>query len=243
MVSAAKEIGRGSEAYANQVKGLPMLPMQIPEDDAASRPMSLAAAVGPRGGDSLRTYTAEPEHNAAKSPEALEKHKEILRKEAKKITNVDDALNQESYEDKAGIVAYYEDCVLISDMLSTCKWMNRWSYGAWSPELLAKLFSAGSGVETSVDDFFDFAGKIRTLERAYEAGEGLRREQDTLPKKAFKMANEEGHLLDPAKFEQMKSEYYELRGWDPETGVPTQETLRGLSVEDVTHVPNAEGKG
>jgi aldehyde:ferredoxin oxidoreductase len=232
LVSAAEEVGRGSEAFANQVKGLPMIPMQIPEDDAASRPMSLAAAVGPRGGDSLRTYTGEPEHTATKSTEALEIHKDILRHEAK-ISNLDSALDQGTYEDKAGIVAYYEDAVLISDMLSTCKWMNRWSYGAWSPELLARLVSAGSGVERSVDDLFDYARKIRTLERAYEAGEGLTREHDTLPRKAFKLANEEGHLLDPEKFEQMKSEYYELRGWDRETGLPADETLKELGVDDL----------
>jgi aldehyde:ferredoxin oxidoreductase len=242
LVSAAEEIGRGSEAYANQVKGLPMLPMQIPEDDAASRPMSLAVAVGPRGGDSLRTYTAEAEHRAAKSRQTLERHKDILRNEAK-ITNVDSALDQGTYDDKAGIIAYYEDAVLISDMLSTCKWMNRWSYGAWSPDLLARLLSAGSGTETSVDDFFEYANKIRTLERAFEAGEGLTREHDTLPKKAFKMANEEGHLLDPAKFEEMKSEYYLLRGWDPETGVPTEESLAALGLEDISIARNAKSKG
>ena len=158
-------------------------------------------------------------------------------KEAKGITNVDDALDQASYDDKAGIVAYYEDAVLISDMLSTCKWMYRWSYGAWSPELLAELFSAGSGVETHIGDLFDFASKIRTLERAYEAGEGLTREQDTLPNSAFDMAikegDPEGNLLDPAKFEEMKSQYYVLRGWDPRTGVPTRETLSGLGLDDV----------
>jgi aldehyde:ferredoxin oxidoreductase len=120
--------------------------------------------------------------------------------------------------------------------------MNRWSYGAWSPDLLARLLSAGSGTETSVDDLFDFARKIRTLERAYEAGEGLTREDDTLPRKAFKIANEEGHLLDPEKFELMKSEYYELRGWDPETGVPTEESLVALGLEDIAIARNAKSK-
>ena len=237
LVFAATEIGRGSEEYANQVKGQPMIPMQIPEDDAGSRTLSLAAAVGPRGGDALRTYTGEPEHTAASSPDALARHKDILRVEAKGITNVDSALDQASYDDKAGIVAYYEDAVLISDMLSTCKWMYRWSYGVWPGGLLASLFSAGSGIETDVQDLFEYAGKIRTLERAYEAGEGLTREHDTLPSKAFGVARDggtiEGDLLDPARFEEMKTQYYDLRGWDPQTGVPTQETLRGLGLHDV----------
>jgi aldehyde:ferredoxin oxidoreductase len=235
--SAAQEIGRGSEAYANQVKGLPMLPMQIPEDDAQSKPLSLATAVGPRGGDTLRTMTTTMENKASQSPQEWEEHKQILRAEAKRIRDIDSALDQGTYENKAEIVAYYEDLILMSDMLSTCKWLNRWDIGGWSPGLLAELYSAGSGVETSIDTLFDFAGKARTLERAFEAGEGLRRDLDTLPKRAFlnSSAGEtlESNLLDPAKFEDMKSQYYEARGWGPATGIPTEDTLIELGLEDL----------
>jgi len=221
-----------------------MLAMQIPEYDARTKPLCLANAVGPRGGDHSRGMTTWSEKVAARSPDELERHKEVLRTEAKKITNIDNALNLASYEDKAGIVAYYEDLVLMSDMLSTCKWLNRWVFGGWKPGTLAKLFSAGSGIKTSIEDLFDFADKIRTLERAYEAGEGLTREQDTLPRKTFDVANKEGNLegdlLDPAKFEEMKSQYYNLRGWDPQTGVPTQETLSGLGLDDVADALNTK---
>ena len=43
----------------------------------------------------------------------------------------------------------------------------------------------------------------------------------------------EGEVLDRDKFEAMKDEYYTLRGWDKETGIPTREKLEELDLKDV----------
>jgi aldehyde:ferredoxin oxidoreductase len=43
----------------------------------------------------------------------------------------------------------------------------------------------------------------------------------------------QGEVLDREKFEQMKDEYYELRGWDKETGIPTRAKLEELGLGDV----------
>ena len=40
-------------------------------------------------------------------------------------------------------------------------------------------------------------------------------------------------MLDREKFEQMKNEYYQLRGWDSATGLLTREKLRELALDDV----------
>jgi aldehyde:ferredoxin oxidoreductase len=42
-----------------------------------------------------------------------------------------------------------------------------------------------------------------------------------------------GLTLDRTGFENMKSEYYLLRGWDAETGFPTREKLADLDMTDV----------
>ncbi|MBW2368175.1 MAG: hypothetical protein JRH15_09845 [Deltaproteobacteria bacterium] len=85
--------------------------------------------------------------------------------------------------------------------------------------------------------FYGMADKIRTMERAYEVMEGLTSQHDTLPKVYFDKAIDSGPLkgavLDSSKFETMKKEYYALRGWDPDTGVPTRETLTKFGLEDV----------
>jgi aldehyde:ferredoxin oxidoreductase len=38
-------------------------------------------------------------------------------------------------------------------------------------------------------------------------------------------------LLDEEKFEKMLDEYYELRGWDVKTGLPTRAKLEELGLE------------
>lgn len=42
-----------------------------------------------------------------------------------------------------------------------------------------------------------------------------------------------GAMVDRERFERLKDEYYALRGWDPETGFPTRQTLQDLDLEDI----------
>jgi aldehyde:ferredoxin oxidoreductase len=42
--------------------------------------------------------------------------------------------------------------------------------------------------------------------------------------------------LDRAQFEQFKTTYYKLEGWDPSTGWPTRETLESLELAEVAAV-------
>ena len=45
-----------------------------------------------------------------------------------------------------------------------------------------------------------------------------------------------GRKIERDKFEEWKTTYYKLEGWDPETGIPTRERLSALSlgwVEDL----------
>lgn len=42
-----------------------------------------------------------------------------------------------------------------------------------------------------------------------------------------------GVKLDKNIFEKMKDEYYTLRGWDVQTGVPTRKKLKELGLKDV----------
>ena len=42
-----------------------------------------------------------------------------------------------------------------------------------------------------------------------------------------------GEVLDRNKFEQVKDEYYHLRGWDGATGLQTRAILHEMGLEDV----------
>ena len=51
-----------------------------------------------------------------------------------------------------------------------------------------------------------------------------------------------GSVLESTKFEQMKSNYYALRGWDIATGIPTRETLEQTGLGDVARDLEKRGK-
>ena len=90
----------------------------------------------------------------------------------------------------------------------------------------------------TVEKLLEAAARIRCLERAFSIRAGLTRDGDTLPKRFWEKVPDgpfKGEKLSPAKFEQMKTEYYAIRGWDPQTGVPTRETLEKLGLKDAVH--------
>jgi aldehyde:ferredoxin oxidoreductase len=50
-----------------------------------------------------------------------------------------------------------------------------------------------------------------------------------------------GNVLDGEKYSAMLAEYFELRGWDRETGVPRADTLRALGMQE-RPVPVSDGR-
>ena len=40
-------------------------------------------------------------------------------------------------------------------------------------------------------------------------------------------------MVDREKFEKIKDEYYQLRGWDSKTGLLKKDTLKKLGLEDI----------
>ena len=45
-----------------------------------------------------------------------------------------------------------------------------------------------------------------------------------------------GNVLDRDKFKNMLKEYYQLRGWEEETGLPQTNTLLSLGLDDIPQV-------
>ena len=52
-----------------------------------------------------------------------------------------------------------------------------------------------------------------------------------LPGAGDEIVVRKGKTVDRAEFERMKDEYYELRGWDPETGFQKREKLNELGLD------------
>jgi aldehyde:ferredoxin oxidoreductase len=128
--------------------------------------------------------------------------------------------------------------------------------------LEAKIFSAVTGI--GGEGFDRYAERIVNLQRVILIREGRRvPEFDSIPEYNFtepfttdpigrelvipgsgeEVTSTVGNILDREKFKGMLKEYYCLRGWDPETGLPHPETLEALGLGDLTACFLASAKG
>ena len=93
------------------------------------------------------------------------------------------------------------------------------------------MVSLVTGWKLSVDELLVVGERRRNLQRAFNAREGIGRAQDKLPKKMFqalKGGESDGISLDEAEIETALDLYYQLAGWEIETGMPTKEKLEAL---------------
>jgi len=250
ILPAAERIGRGAQDYAYHVKGLPLYSTYTPKRTIPLKGTALGAAVSSRG-DTMRVQVYHELVQMSRFLPMMYNEKtaaelEVAMKEKlKKITGTDKAYLSEEYEGKPELIVFFEDSVIICDCLSACKLASPFMDYPFNEKYHAALFSAGMGVETSVDTLFKFSKRVRNLERAYCVREGMTRDMDSLPKgfmdNPVDRGDFKGSVLETSKFEQMKDRYYTLRGWDIATGIPTRETLEQTGLRDIAQ--NLEKRG
>ena len=99
---------------------------------------------------------------------------------------------------------------------------------------LAGLLNAVTGQTVSVEELQQVADRIITTLRLFNIREGFTAADDKLPQRFYEPKTD-GVLadkpLDPVKMEEAKKQYYELMGWDRESGIPKPETLKELGIQ------------
>jgi aldehyde:ferredoxin oxidoreductase len=170
----------------------------------------------------------------------------------------DEAGDVSSYEGKALAAKKIQDRTYIEDSLGLCSfaWPITYSLNTpdhlGDPDLEGKLFSAVTGI--SYDKFERYAETIFNLQRAILLREGREVPQSDFPPEfnftepiqlnpmgspmlvpgpGEEVVDTTGRTLDRDKFKGMLREYYRLRGWDEETGLPRLDTLSALGLNDV----------
>ena len=208
----AKRIGSGSEHFAMHVKGL-----ELPAyDPRAAKITGLGYVTASRGGDHMNGYIQGPtfidipflivEESSIRDPY---------------VANPGDAR----------ILIDMENALNVLDALGGCKFMGV----LLSANEIVDLVRAATGWDFSLDEFRKCGDRLQNLARAYSAREGLRREQDTLPGRLMldplPDGPAQGMVIDHASLEKMKDAYYEFRGWDLATGIPTPTKLKELDLD------------
>ncbi len=139
-----------------------------------------------------------------------------------------------SYQGKARSAVISEHMERVADNLGICKWL----YGLFvyqDVEMAAQVFNLVTGKEWDAERLLEVSERVRNLERMFDVRQGLRRKDDSLPGKFFTQpltsGPYKGEVMDETRFEQMKDEYYDIRGWDKKTGIPTPEKLSELGLQ------------
>ena len=252
ILPATRKIGRGSEDYADHVKGLPQYSPYMRGNIIPLKGDALAIVVSPRG-DTMRTMFGREIFNetfkilaSRYGEDKAISYANDIRRKAKEIAGTEKAADPEEYENKAKLVVYAEDKITINDCTGACKISGGQYDNPFDEKYQAALLSAGTSTETNVTMLYNFAKKVRNLERAFNVREGVTRETDSLPKgyldHPIKEGLFKGSVLKSNKFEKMKDEYYALRSWDIATGIPTRETLEQTGLKDVARDLEKLGK-
>jgi aldehyde:ferredoxin oxidoreductase len=211
----ANRFGPASQAFNVTVKGQE-LPMHEPR---LKHGLGVGYAVAPVGADHMMNIH---DTSYARDGGSLRRVNSALSEPIGPVPR--DALD----EDKLGIFqtelnwSHFEDCGLICMFYS------------YDYSHLAEALSGVSGQEYSIHDILDVGARAQTLARLFNLREGLTAADDRLPKRmmtAFESGPIEGSAIASEDLERFKRRFYEVMGWESETGAPTAKCLRELGLE------------
>jgi aldehyde:ferredoxin oxidoreductase len=123
----------------------------------------------------------------------------------------------DSIEGKAEMLIDYEDRLTIFDTLILCRFYR----DLYTWEELEKLIKLVTGLPSSEQHLRKKASAIANMTRIFNVREGLKPEQDRLPKRLHREALSSEKSITEEEMEVMLKDYYRLRGWD-EQGIPTE---------------------
>ena len=213
---AAEHLGRGSDEFALHGKGLELFQADV----RSIKAYGLGNAVSSRGADHLRS---EPWFEFSNDPE-----------EGIRRYGIPETAFRLEYKGKGLVVKHFEEMAAISDAVGVCKnTYNNMEVLDW--EETAELLQVTTGWDLRGEEVRQIGERILNLERLFIAREGITRRDDTLPRRYLQEPLPEGSGPSTGsvlELEPMLDEYYRARGWDVETGLPTEEKLRELGLRE-----------
>lgn len=219
---ASKKIERGSEKYAMHMKG-----MEIDDELRVAKGWALGIMTELRGpGHTLGAWTGEL---SKMSPQRAEE-----------LYGTENAAKPLVYDDKADLVVLTERSSAIWDCLGICFFANYREapqiYDGYNIRTFTELIEAATGWEVSDEELLRIAERILTIEKSINVLAGLNRRDDIPPDRFFEPIPDgpfKDISLDREKVIELLRRHDKLHGWDPETGIPTRETLEALDLKEV----------
>ncbi len=218
---AIAKIGKESEYYAMQIKGM----SNLHSDERPTPSLALGIATSTRGAEHLRSRPAIDLYGL---PEEL----------LEEIYGAPMSSDYTSYEGKSRMVWWQELLYAVTDSIGICKFQTVFcAVHAPKFEEFSKLIEYTSALKISKPELMEIGERIITTERMFNNREGFSRKDDKLPERFFKEPTTlglpiiKGKKIEKGRFNTMIDEYYSLHGWD-NNGVPSEETLKRLGLEN-----------
>ncbi len=194
---------RLAEIYGHPELSMSVKGLEMPAyDPRGAKGIGLEYATANRGGCHVTGYTISPE-----------------------ILGIPEKIDPLTPKGKAKWVKLFQDFTDVVNSTVNCLFVT---FAIGLPEF-SELLSSVTGWNLTEDELLKIGERIYNLERVILNRYGFTGKDDTLPKRLLEEPMPEG----PAKgqvveLDEMKNEYYELRGWVD--GAPTPEKLRELDI-------------
>ena len=220
VMRAAKKIGRGAKKYAMHVKGQEF-PLHEPRGKGVG--MGLGYALSPTGAEHCRILPDTVFEK--KSSLAITWFSHLgIRGILDRMYLGPEKVRQFLIMERFGtLVNTYGVCLIsitagslisIPDLVQIVKHTTGWD-------------------NTNLRELMDVADRTDNLARIYNIREGFRRKDDWLPERMFEPlggGKNKGLKLDKREFTEALTRYYEMRGWNSKTGIPTIGKLYELEI-------------
>jgi aldehyde:ferredoxin oxidoreductase len=209
---AARKLGKGSEKFAIHMKGQDSF-----DGYRITKGFGFGVSTSPVGGRHLRGAVTSPFNSGPGNLKWI----------------------PTEYENIPEAVFWQTQAQEIENLAGVCVYMGTFTGAhALFPEDYAELISAATGVDFSGDDLMLTGKRSYNLEKAFNTlHAGFKRKDDLPPPRymdePIKSGTFAGKKCDKDKWEEMLKRFYELYGWDQETGWQTEGCLEELDLVDV----------
>lgn len=205
---AAEKVGKGSEAFAMNIKGLEMPAYDI----RGAKAHGLSYATAYTGADHNRGYA----------------YQEIF------DIPIPEKVDRNAYKGKGKLTKYNQDSRSVTcDCAPMCAFLLDMAVPSVCFKNTADLVNAVAGTDFTLEDIEKAGERLNNVARLYNIGEGFTRKDDTFPKRILtepiKEGASKGQLISQKDLDMMLDEYYEARGWG-KNGVPTPAKLKELGI-------------
>jgi aldehyde:ferredoxin oxidoreductase len=206
---AAEKIGRGSDAFAMQIKGLEMPAYDI----RGAKAHGLNYATSYTGADHNRGYAFQ----------------EIF------DIPIPEKVDRNATEGKGKLTKWNQDIRAVTcDCAPMCAFLLDMAVPAVACQNTADLVNAAAGTDFTSADIQKIGERLNNVARLFNIREGFTRKDDTFPKRIMtepiKEGASKGQLISQADLDKMLDNYYAERGWD-KSGTPTPVKLIELGIK------------